>query len=325
MNIIVAYRGIPHAPGRETGAGLARAFRRLGHSVYEYGNYYRTSRRLTSNHAPANPDLLVYCECNDDDPQYYELRSMRTTHKVYWDFDISTHPMRTLLFMWRMGFDQVYYANLLYEKTFKSLYPHSQLLPYAIDDEFHRKMPEVEKSIDVGLVGSPYPARVTLISTLAHAGINAQLLNGFYGGDLVRLINSLKIHLNYNTTKTRGLLVGRVWETTGCGTALLTQREDFIDMFFEDNRHVAMYSNPEECIFRCRQLLTDKDLREKIALDGMLLVHQQHTYLCRAKAILDAYLVRKSADMARQRNLTWIGQVARIAAREGIRSKPLGD
>lgn len=324
MNIVVAYRGMPHAPGRETGACLARAFRRLGHSVYEYGNYYQTARRISDGSVPFQPDLLVYCECNDADPQYEELRSLRVQHRIYWDFDISTHPVRTLLFVWRMGFDLVFYANKLYEESFKRLCPRSYFLPYAIDDEFHRKIPAMEKTVDIGLVGSPYPARIALIEALNRAGLKAQIFNGVYGENMVRLINSFKIHLNYNTSKTRGLLIGRVWETTGCGTLLLTQQEDFIDLFFEDGKNVVMYRDAEDCITKARLLLADDRKREAIAQEGFILVHEHHTYVSRAKTMLDALSYPENIDNNRSQALAGVLEIVRSAFREGIRSKPVG-
>jgi hypothetical protein len=324
MNIVVAYRGISHAPGRETGAALARAFRRLGHPVYEYGNYYQTPCRINESKIPFEPELLVYCECNDDDPQYKELKSLRVQHRIYWDFDISTHPVRTLLFIWRMNFNLIFYANKLYEASFKRICPHSYFLPYAIDDEFHRKIPATQKTIDIGLIGSPYPARIALIETLNRAGLKAQLFNGVYGEDMVRLVNGFKIQLNYNTSKTRGLLVGRVWETTGCGTLLLTQHEDFIELFFENDKQVVMYCDIVDCITKARELLADDKKREMIAQNGFMLVHKNHTYLNRAKSIIDTLSQPGRIDKKHSQFLAIGWEIICSAYHEGIRSKSSG-
>jgi hypothetical protein len=286
VNIVVSYRGIPHSRGRETGACIARAFRRLGHSVYEYGNYYKTSQRIRDEAVPLETDLLVYCECNDGDPQYEELKNLKAHKKVYWDFDISYHPARTMTFIMRMKFDAIFYANRLFGTSLKKLWHHSYFLPYAIDDEYHRKISEVNKEYDIGLCGSPYGIRMNYLDTLNRAGLKAKIFNGIYGVDFIRLINSFKIHLNINPSSGRGLLNARVWETTGCGTLLLTQQEDFIELFFENGKHILTFSDINDCINKSKKLLADDDARESIAQAGYALVHEQHTYVNRAQTIL---------------------------------------
>ncbi len=318
MKIVVSYRGTLHAPGRETGACLARALRRLGHSVFVYGNYYGSPRRISSDHIPFAPDLLIYCECNDDEPQYKELKSLKAKHMAYWDFDIHTHPARTLMFIMRMGFDFVFFANKLYESSFKKLCPKSYFLPYAIDDESCRELPGIEKTVDVGLCGSPYPTRVALIETLQKAGIDARLFTGVYGEDMVRLVNSFKIHLNYNPGWGRGILNGRVWETIGCGTLLLTQREDFIELFFRDKEHISLYQDVDDCIRLARHWIENSDERECVALSGHKHGLQYHTYVARAQSILET--VHHSPGPASFNPLAAGGEIARSLFRGGIKN-----
>lgn len=320
MNILVSYRGIPHARGRETGASVARAFRQLGHSVYEYGNYYRSPERLGSDKPPSTIDLLAYCECNDSDPQYTELKNLDAGCKVYWDFDVHTHPAATLLFILRMGFDFVFFANKLYESSFRKLCARSYFLPYAIDDQVHRRIPDVERTVDVGLCGSPYPSRLALIQALKDASIDARLFHGVYGEDMIRLINSFKIHLNYNPQWGRGILNGRVWETTGCGTLLLTQQEDFIDLFFKDEEHLVLYRDMEDCLRKARELLGDDARREQIAQRGYEHAHRNHTYVSRAQTILQTISQPDVGDRIRPNRLAAVLEIVRSYGRGGIKN-----
>jgi hypothetical protein len=80
MKIVVAYRGAPRSPGRATGDALIRAFRQLGHEAVGYGRWYQTCDWFGTD---AAGDLLVYLECNDEDPQYDELRHFKGKI-VYW-------------------------------------------------------------------------------------------------------------------------------------------------------------------------------------------------------------------------------------------------
>jgi hypothetical protein len=286
MKILVSYRGVPHAKGWEAGSCLARAFRRLGHDVYEYGNYYRSTQRLGTGETPDNLDMLVYCECNDLEPQYTELRSLKAERKVYWDFDVHTHPAKTLRFALDMGFDHIFFANKYFKHSFRKVDNRAQFLPYAIDDELFHHMPEVPKTVDVGFCGSPYPERVALVQSLKRAGLHAEFITGKYGADLVKTINSFKIHLNYRIGY-RGVLNARVLETIGCGTLLLNENEDFIDQFFIENKHVALFGNTKECVERARYFLTNEDERERIAMAGNAIGLKSHTYLVRGKEILE--------------------------------------
>jgi hypothetical protein len=286
MRILVSYRGVLHAKGWEAGACMARAFRRLGHEVYEYGNYYQSKRRLNTGVMPKSVDVLVYCECNDMEPQYTELRSLKAARKVYWDFDIHTHPARTLRFALDMGFDHIFFANRYFEPPFRKIDSRAQFLPYAFDDELFRHMPEVPKTVDVGFCGSPYPERVALVQALKRAGIHAEFITGKYCADLVKSINSYKIHLNYRIGY-RGVLNARVFETIGCGTLLLNENEDFIGQIFTENKHLALFSNTKECMERARYFLAHEDEREKIARAGNEIGMKNHTYLVRVKTMLD--------------------------------------
>jgi hypothetical protein len=287
--IVVSYRGIPQARGWAVGDNLVRAFRRLGHTVHAYGTYYRTSERIEEAPLPENADLLVYCECNDEDPQYDELRSYPARVRAYWDFDVdNARDAASKRLVRRMRFDVVFHANRLYQTFFEALAPRAVFLPYAFDDE-HFFPIDKPRTIDVGLVGAPYPQRVTYLEALAALGVHVQLVQGAYGTELTEAINGLNIHLNLNIDARggTGLLVLRVWETVGCGRLLLTQRKDFIEELFVDGEHVVLFDDPDECAAKIKHLLEDPEELERIARNGHDYGLEHHTYLARAQTILD--------------------------------------
>lgn len=288
LEIVVAYRGIPHARGWALGASLARAFRRLGHHVYEYGNYYRTQEPVAVAQVPQSADLLVYCECNDLDPQYTELRNFDAQRKVYWDFDINTHPTRTLRLIEEIGFSHVFFGNIYYEDVFHSVCDRVRFLPIAFDEDLHKPQQQVAKEFDIGLCGSPYRGRLKLIRRLREAGLNAVLVQDRYAEDYVRTLNSFKISLNYGVGGGKGLIPGRVWESIGCGTLLLADRRDLIDQTFVDMRHLALFSSFKECVSRAEYLLAHPDSLRSIAGEGHRFGLEVHTYIHRAQAIIEA-------------------------------------
>jgi hypothetical protein len=288
MRIVVAYRGIPHARGWATGDNLVRAFRRLGHDVYAYGNYYETAERIEQGPSPPSADLLVYCEMNDDEPQYEELGGYPAALTAYWDFDADNGRRRERKrLIRRLGCDVVFYANPRYARFFGALAPHTAFLPYAVDDEHFVRLAG-PKTIDVGLIGSPYPERVAYLEELAKLGAPVEIVDGMYREQLVEAINALKIHLNLNIDARggSGLLVGRIWETIGCGTLLLTQQKDYVERILVDGEHAVFFEDLDDCAEKIAYYLAHDAERERIAAAGHRYGLDHHTYVARAQTIL---------------------------------------
>lgn len=289
LKIAVAYRGIPHSKDWATGDNLARAFKRLGHDVYAYGNYYGTQEKLGAKPLPDELDLLVYCECNDDDPQYTELQQQKAKARVYWDFDVDNGRQGAARqLVEQIGFDVICYANKLYDGYFKKFAPKTVFLPYAFDDKHFHPL-NIKPSTNVVIIGTPYDRRLKYVAKLKKLGVDVQFIQGKYREDFVRAINDLKIHLNLNIFGPGGdgLLVARVWETIGCGTFLLTQRKDFIEDFFKDGEHLVLFDTSKECAEKIKYYLSHQKEREKIAIQGYRYGLEHHTYVARAQTILD--------------------------------------
>ena len=289
LSVLVAYRGIPHNRGGETGASLADAFERLGHTVYRYGNYHGSRERLTSAPPPKHVDLLVYCECGDAEPQYEELRKLRAGVKTYWNFDVGNgHEREVAKLARQLRFDAIFYANRHYGEFFAELSPRAVYLPYAFDERRFRPLDAVEPTTDVGLVGSLYPERAAFLAELRRKGVDVEMIQGVFGDAYVEAINRLKIHLNLNIDSRggEGLLVARVWETIGCGPLLLTQQKDGIEELFRDGVHVALFDGADECAEKIRFYLEHEQERAAIASAGHALGLAEHTYLSRARSIV---------------------------------------
>ena len=96
MKILVSFRGIPQSPGWATGDFVVKAFRKLGHEVFPYGNYYQTAERIEGLDQTTlfrqEYDLVLFLECNDGDPQCTEWHSngtSKTRALASWFFDTS--------------------------------------------------------------------------------------------------------------------------------------------------------------------------------------------------------------------------------------------
>jgi spore maturation protein CgeB len=86
----------------------------------------------------------------------------------------------------------------------------------------------------------------------------------------------------------------RLFEATGVGTCLLTDRTEGLGELFEPGREVATYGDLDECVERIRRLLAHPDEREAIARAGQARTLRDHTLAHRARH-LDA-LLRAAAE-----------------------------
>jgi len=288
LKIVVAYRGSLKAPGRETGACLARSLKKLGHEVFEYGIIYENEKQINNLPLPES-DLLIYCECNDGKVQYTELRNYPSKRKAYWVFDIAMWPNEHIALIRHMGFDTVFCGNKDYIPLLKKTCPGTRIefLPYALDETILYPMPEVQKTIDVGLIGSPYPGRIALMEQIKKTGVKTEMTNGIYMTEMVKKLNSFKIHLNYLVGGCRGLLNARVFETPGCGVLLLNEDEDGIRDFFQDGKNIVLYKTAEECLEKVKYLLSNPKELERISKAGLEHCLKNHTYTNRASKILE--------------------------------------
>jgi spore maturation protein CgeB len=78
-----------------------------------------------------------------------------------------------------------------------------------------------------------------------------------------------------------------VFETIGCGTLLLNEREDGIEVYFRDGEHVVLYDSEVICIEKIKYLLSHEDVLESIAGSGHAHGLKFHTYVQRASTILE--------------------------------------
>ena len=276
MKITIAYRGVLHA-GWAIGESLAQAFIRLGHEVYLHANHYRTEYIIGSS--PDNVDLLIYLECNDDEPQYYELSSLKCP-KVYWEFDSAMHPdfMRSMQNVFE--FDYVFCANKKYAKEYDAYY-----LPYAVDVDKFKPYP-VQLKRGTALVGTAFKKRIEFCEQV---GIPIITNTRFESYSLA--VRRLKSHLHYYSSGGEDLLVCRIFETLGSATLLLAKRSDVLLDLFEENKHMLCYDSVDECVEKIEWINGSNEWRA-IAQSGYEEVIAKHTYLHRAKEILSAVGVK---------------------------------
>jgi hypothetical protein len=84
----------------------------------------------------------------------------------------------------------------------------------------------------------------------------------------------------------------RLYEATGCGAALVTDRKQNLQQLFEVGSEVVDYGDPAECLARIEELVGDPTRRTEIGRKGQARTCSHHTYVQRT-----AELKAKFADL----------------------------
>jgi hypothetical protein len=224
MKIVVSYRGAPRIRGWETGALVAKAFRSLGHEVYDYGNIYQTQEKLSNGLTDfSNIDLWVYMEMNDADRQFTEVKAIKAAKKVSWTFDNSYYPDKLLFLNTYFNFDENFVANpLCLDYSDRTHY-----LPYAIDEHYHARDFSYNKKHAVGIVGTLRDDRLELAEKLRQSGIEVQCIDNVFREDYIDALASCHMIINQNPPAGAGLLNMRFFEAQAAGCILFTENRDF--------------------------------------------------------------------------------------------------
>ena len=278
MNILISYRGIPLSRGWETGSCLRRAFKRFGHRVQPYGNYYNTCEAIECDDNDKfelhETDLWIWMECNDADPQYTELLPiLKHCPRVLWDFDTSMH------FGFTKQLSNEFDFNFVANKKFVDKIDRAQYLPYAVDETLF--YPAKRKREGAAIIGTPFQERVDFAQM---AGV--QLKSNVYNIAYVDAVRSLKIHVHYLASGGEGLIVCRPFETMGCKTFLLAEKCESLGELFVDGNHFVSYADVKDLREKVDYYLSHDEEREKIAREGYEFCVMNHSYIARANTIL---------------------------------------
>jgi glycosyltransferase involved in cell wall biosynthesis len=217
-------------------------------------------------------------ECNDDDGQYIETLGL-DCRRYYWGFDDSMHwPWTANLLSGRYGgkFDRVFFAN----KKLCERVGGARYLPYAADER-HFKPGTIERT-GAATIGSQFKERVDFCRQA-----NVELISGLYREKYISALQRLKIHVHNHESGGDGLIVMRPFETMACG-ALLMAPAGLMDELFSCGIHYVAYDGPEDCKRKVARFLECDDEREAMASAALHCVQEKHTYLERAKEMLDA-------------------------------------
>ena len=81
----------------------------------------------------------------------------------------------------------------------------------------------------------------------------------------------------------------RLYEATGCGAALVTDRKTNLNELFDVGSEVVDYDDPGECLAQIQGLIGDGDRRRGVGSKGQARTCQDHTYVQRAAELATAF------------------------------------
>ena len=156
----------------------------------------------------------------------------------------------------------------------------------AFEPGFHKRLPEVEKDIDVLFVGTITGRRAAILEKIRRH-CNLQVISAF-GHDMVRAINRAKIVLNIHaqnvlTTETR------VYEVLGAGGFLLSEQLCRDSRFTDEHLCQIPLGDVESLLRKIKDVLARPEERSRIAQCGHQEALSKHTYAHRADQLIGTF------------------------------------
>jgi spore maturation protein CgeB len=147
---------------------------------------------------------------------------------------------------------------------------------------------------DVTFVGSAQPARKAMIVALEALGIKVQCFG--YGwpqgpvaaNDIPTIYRNSQISLNFSDSTGDNQIKARIFEVTGAGGFLLTQRASGLDELFVIDAEIAVFDTAAQCADSIRYFLAHPAGRDALAQAGNAKSMTQYSYKARLASVLSA-------------------------------------
>lgn len=200
--------------------------------------------------------------------------------KIFWSIDSHCVLQQHQTLCRLLNIDMLLNSTESYIPMFNGLVKKLYWFPNSYPDDLMFPT-NIEKSVDVGFCGNILN-RGHIIDSLDTFGIKKDIF--VIGEDMVDAINSYKIHFNCNISNDINY---RTFETTGCGTFLLTNYTPGLEKLFEIGKEIEVYRSIDELNQKVRYYLENPEKRISIERAGYERAKNNHTYLHRAKKLID--------------------------------------
>ncbi|MGW9629802.1 glycosyltransferase family protein [Agromyces sp. NPDC055520] len=286
--IPVAWRYGPHLSRLPLGRNLLHKFPHL-HGV------------LLDQIRESRPDVVLVQDLNLVPPGL--ARAIRRHTNLLVGEIASPLPPRRFL----TSYDMIISALPTIVETAESWGIPARFLPLGFDERWADRTPASERPIDAIFVGSfsrLQPATAPLLreigaavpglriygpaspEVLAEAGLTRFYVGEAWGRDMFALLAQSKLVVNrHGSVAGRYAVNMRMYETTGSGAALITERKSNLGELFDVGREVLAYGSPAEAAELAASLLADPERLDDVAAAGRRRTLGEHTYRHRAAAL----------------------------------------
>jgi len=252
---------------------LARSFQKLNYQTTIWGLGHESFNQSVDFE---NYSLIINLE-NYDTSKWIPDMSKIKTKKMLWSID--AHCAGEAKFNYE--FNRGNYSLLLHSTKDYADGKKKVWFPNCYDSTLIGPR-KVDKRSDIGFCGNVVN-RQEIIDFLKN-NFNFIFDKFVIGEDMVRTINSYKIHFNKNMLNDINY---RNFETIGCGIPLITNYNyQYKILGFKQKENALFYNNKNELKEILTIVLKDKKMLENISKNSLLLA-RKHTYDVRAKFLIE--------------------------------------
>jgi spore maturation protein CgeB len=202
------------------------------------------------------------------------------------------------------SYDQVYTSSERSIEMYRNIGAKNvDYLPFACEPSIHLKtsLSKAEKNLletDICFVGTYSRRRAKILKRLSgfrlgiwgpfweYSSLKNKIRGKAWGPEMVKVLSASKIVLNIHDQQDLGFKANmRVFETTGCGAFLLTDRPYGIEKLFDPHKEIACYDD-DELPEKVHKYLDDPRTREEIVSQGQARAYRDHTYDQRVQELL---------------------------------------
>jgi hypothetical protein len=212
--------------------------------------------------------------------------------------------------------DHMFECGMAIQRNFPNYAHKISTLCFAVNNGFYYNKHNLKRENKIYFCAAYNPVRVTYLSELLDLPV---VLKGWGWGAFVgrvkkweicnRKITNKKLSEDYNrytialnisqfSTDSYMLFNMRTFEAPCCGACLVTQRSPHLDEYFEFDKEVVVYDNPDELKQKTQWLLDNPEITREIAKAGEARVKRDHTYQARMRLVIDRYEQLACADVS---------------------------
>ena len=252
-----------------------------------------------------SPDLIVVQDLNAFPPKMVK-RLSQYARKIIGE--IASPPPPKSFFS---PYDRIVSALPSLVRDIEATGCPSSYLPLAFDERNARFTPYCDRDIDVAFVGSfgrHQPETAKLLRQIGESVPGLQVygnltsqqakeygLSDFHygeawGQEMFKILARSKIAINRHGTIAGNYAVNmRMYEATGCGSLLITEKSTNLDQLFDDGSEVVTYKSSAEALEKIRYFLSEPEELEKIAKRGQQRTIKDHNYVKRVASLVRCF------------------------------------